>query len=61
METSFREWLRCPACEHDTEPSVLAFRSAIVLECYDCGLVAEFEMGDDVPFQDLDRDAAGSD
>lgn len=59
METEFRDWLRCPTCEHDSEPSVLAFQTTIVLECYDCGLVAEFEIGEDVPLHDLDRAGDG--
>lgn len=49
----FRKWLRCPECEGE-DTGVLAYRVAMVLECYDCGYVEEFELGSDVPVHDLD-------
>ncbi|MDS0476863.1 hypothetical protein [Natrinema sp. 1APR25-10V2] len=51
----FRAWLRCPACGADgvDDVSILAHETAIVLECYDCGAIREFEIGEDVPVHDL--------
>lgn len=60
MEIGFRDWLCCPSCDADTEPSVLAYGTSIVLECYDCGLITEFEIGADVPFHDLDQEELAS-
>lgn len=52
----FRKWLRCPECEGE-DTGILAYRTEIILECYDCGNVEEFELGADVPVHDLDEDA----
>lgn len=51
----FRRWLQCPECESG-DTGVLAYRVAIVLECYECGTVEEFELGKDVPVHELDTD-----
>ncbi|WP_408959321.1 hypothetical protein [Natrinema sp. 74] len=51
-----RNWLHCPACSEDNTVSVLAHDTDIVLECYECGHIAEFTVGQDVPFQDLTGD-----
>ena len=52
----FRKWLRCPECSGD-DNSVLAYSTTIVLECYSCGHVEEFEVGKEVPVQELDFDS----
>lgn len=55
----FRKWLVCPDCGGD-DTGILAYRVAIVLECYDCGNVEEFELGNDIPVHELDSEAIES-
>ncbi|WP_290818773.1 hypothetical protein [Halovivax sp.] len=50
MTSRFRDWLGCPECAGDAEVGVLAHELDVVLECYGCGHVAEFTIGEDVPF-----------
>ena len=52
----FQEWLSCPSCDGNSEVSILAHNADIVLECYDCGAVSEYEMGRDVPVSNVDPD-----
>ena len=52
----FREWLSCPSCDGNTEVSILAHETDIVLECYDCGAISEYEIGRDVPVSNVDQD-----
>lgn len=54
-----RKWLTCPSCEGD-DTGVLAFQTTMVVECYDCGEVEEFEFGEDVPVHELDLEEATS-
>lgn len=53
----FDDWLACPECDGDGEVSVLAYRTDLVIECYECGQTAEFRIGSDVPFHNLDERA----
>ncbi len=52
MEYSFREWLTCPECSEDEEIGILKHNSEIVFECYECGQISEFTLGDERPFDD---------
>lgn len=60
MSNRFRDWLSCPNCDGDRDGdgdvSLLAHNVDIVLECYACGITAEFMIGDDTPFQNLRPD-----
>lgn len=57
MDHGFRDWFACPECEEREEVSSLAHGTDIVFEYYDCGLVSEFVIGEDVSLQSLDVDA----
>lgn len=50
MSDRFRNWLACPACDSDGNIGVLAHEHEFVLECYACGQIAEFTIGEDMPF-----------
>ena len=55
-EYRFQEWLSCPSCDGASEVSILAYDADVVLECYDCGAISEYEIGRDVPFSNVDTD-----
>lgn len=57
MANRFRDWCSCPECGERDEVSTLAHRTEIVFECYDCGLVSKFEIGEALSLQNLDTDA----
>lgn len=61
MGHRFQEWLACPECDERDAVSTLAHEADLVLECYDCGLVSEYVLGDDVALQNLDADAIEAD
>jgi uncharacterized Zn finger protein len=56
-EYRFRDWVACPECEEREEVSTLAHKTDIVFECYECGLVSEFELSEENSFQNLDANA----
>lgn len=56
VDYQFQEWLSCPSCDGASEVSILAHDADIVLECYDCGAVSEYEIGQDVPVSNVDTD-----
>lgn len=53
----FWSWISCPECERSDDVSSLANGTEIVLECYSCGLIEEYEFGTDVSLDGLDLDA----
>lgn len=57
MEYTFRDWLACPQCDERDDISTFAHQTDIVLECYECGQISEFKIGDDISLQNLDIDA----
>lgn len=57
MEYRFRDWFACPECGGREEVSTLAYDTDIVFECYECGLVSEFVVGEDASLQNLDSDS----
>lgn len=56
MEYRFWAWLSCPACDERDDVKMMAHQTDIVLECYECGQISEYTIGEDVPIQDLDID-----
>jgi len=57
MEYRFREWFACPECGARDDVSTLAHEVEIAFECYECGLTAEYVIGEDISLQNLDVDA----
>lgn len=57
MVYDFRAWFACPACDEREAVSALAHRTEIVFECYECGQISEYTVGEDVPIRGLDVDA----
>lgn len=57
MDYDFQDWFGCPGCDSPEGVSTLAYKTEIVFECHDCGLVSEFAIGEDVSLQNLDIDA----
>lgn len=55
--TRFRDWYTCPECDEREGVASLAKGTDIVLECYSCGLTAEYVIGRDIPLDDLDIEA----
>ncbi|SDJ99372.1 hypothetical protein [Natronorubrum texcoconense] len=53
MDSRFRDWLTCPSCTDGDDVGILVHGTDLVLECYDCGHVAEFTVEEDVPFNSL--------
>ncbi|GAB3665353.1 hypothetical protein [Halopiger thermotolerans] len=53
MGERFNHWLSCPDCSGDEDVSLLAHGTDIVVECYGCGRIAEFTLGEDTPFQNV--------
>lgn len=51
--TCFNDWVGCPECDGDSEVGVLAHNTDLVLECYGCGYISEYTIGEDVPFNGL--------
>lgn len=56
VDHRFQEWLACPACSGNSAVGILAHRTDIVIECYDCGTMSQFTIGRDVPVSNLDVD-----
>ncbi|MDS0477978.1 hypothetical protein [Natrinema sp. 1APR25-10V2] len=54
MGYEFRNWLACPVCDEREGVSLLAHQTEMVLECYECGEVSEFVIGEDISLQNLD-------
>lgn len=50
------DWLSCPACREHDEVSLLAHETEMVAECYSCGQVSEFVIGEDIPLNGLEPD-----
>lgn len=48
----FIDWIICPSCGADNI-GVLSHDTDMVFECYECGLISEFTIGEDVPLNDL--------
>lgn len=57
MEFQFWNWLSCPVCDKRDDVKMMAHQTEIVLECYECGQISEYTIGEDVPIHDLDIDA----
>lgn len=57
MGYGFREWFACPACDEREAVSTLAHSTEIVFECYECGQISEYDIGEDVPLRSLDLEA----
>ncbi|MFC4437688.1 MULTISPECIES: hypothetical protein [Natrialbaceae] len=57
MVNRFRDWLGCPACNERNDISRMAHRTDIVLECYECGKISEYKIGQDISIHGLDIDA----
>lgn len=57
MEYRFQEWFACPECGERDDVSTLAHGTDIVFECYECGLVSEYALGEGVALRDLDAEA----
>ena len=57
MEYRFWDWLSCPACHERDDVKIIAYRTDIALECYECGQQSEYTIGKDVPIHELDIDA----
>lgn len=57
MGHEFQDWFACPGCGERDGVSSLAHRTEIVFECYECGLVSEFVIGEDISLRNLDVDA----
>ncbi|MFC7216192.1 hypothetical protein ACFQO4_19195 [Saliphagus sp. GCM10025334] len=57
MTYSFWKWLSCPVCDERDDVKMMAYRTDIVLECYECGQMSEYTIGEDIPIHQLDIDA----
>ncbi|MFC4542803.1 hypothetical protein ACFO5R_12810 [Halosolutus amylolyticus] len=57
MDYRFSEWLRCPSCDEVEDISMMAHKTDIVLECYECGQISEYTVGEDIAIHELDIDA----
>lgn len=57
MDYQFHEWFVCPECGEQADVAALAHDAELVFECYECGLISEFDVGEDVPLRNLDADA----
>lgn len=57
MEYSFQDWFACPKCGERDGVSTLAHETEIVFECYECGLVSEFVIGEAISLRNLDVEA----
>ncbi len=57
MGTQFRDWLGCPECDEREGISMMAHKTDIVLECYDCGTISEYTIGHDISIHGPDIDA----
>lgn len=57
MKYEFHDWVACPACDENEEVSTLAHGTEIVFECYECGLISEFVLGEDISLQNFDLEA----
>lgn len=54
MGYEFQDWFACPGCDEQDRVSTLAYKTEIVFECYECGVISEFEIGEDMPLRNLD-------
>lgn len=57
MVRRFQDWIACPDCDDGGEASIMANKTDVVIECYSCGAVDEYVIGDDLPIQNLDLEA----
>ena len=57
MSYTFQDWFACPECDERDVVSSFAHRTDIVIECYGCGQISEFTIGEDIPLKNLDTDA----
>jgi len=57
MGVQFRDWLSCPDCGERDDAQMMANKTDIVVECYNCGQIAEYTIGDDIPLHNLDIEA----
>lgn len=57
MGFQFKDWVRCPECDEREQVKAITFKTDIVFECYECGMISEFTFGEDIPLQNLDTDA----
>ncbi len=57
MRVQFRDWLSCPDCGERDDVQMMAHKTDIVLECYSCGQISEYTVGDDIPLHNLDIEA----
>ena len=55
----FANWVACPACDEQEKASSFAYKTDIVFECYECGLISEFVFGEDISLQNLVPEAMG--
>ena len=57
MEFRFQDWFSCPVCNEREVVSTFSYKTEIVFECYGCGQISEYQIGEDIPLQNLDVDA----
>lgn len=57
MDLRFCQWLSCPGCDERDDVKMMAHQTDLVIECYECGQISEYTIGEDVPIHDLDVDA----
>ena len=57
MSSDFHDWLACPDCDEPTQISILAYKTELVFQCYECGRISEFVIGEDTPLRGLDPGA----